>query len=337
MEVAEAHLRGRFQIDFNFLRNRGLLYNLMYPIYFQHTYQTLPELENRQWSQRDNIAPAAKRGSNIVARKTVPCEICQKLFFSNFGLRAHKRDLHGIIEDSASNKDCDGGDREASFFSCDSCNKRFKTMNALQSHERDAHRIFDGGDNYEKGISESIQMLPCDLCNRLFKTNFGLLAHRRDSHHEKLQNSIPGDENNTAFPCSICRRVLKTSIGLLAHQRDAHDMEPLPQYCVEGGGGGEATGDEIVKDSVKQTKIFNCAYCRKAFRTFLDLRAHERDAHGLVNEASPQLNTPSKMIPCTICQKVFWTIFGLYTHQRDAHSIAPREISVIGKLRLMSE
>jgi len=192
------------------------------------------------------------------------------------------------------------------------------TSNETLSSEVDfcIHHKSTQKDEYVK--SEDYLPYPCDICSKSFKTDYGLQSHRHDSH--KLISS-----NDKKIPCSYCLRVFKSPIGLQAHQQDSHyttvsyaTSSPLQQndekklnLCPNSG---------FVSTPITN-KAVHCEICHKQFRTSLDLHAHQRDAHNLIQPED--LLTNDSPIPCTQCHRVFKTNFNLRAHEKDAHLISP--------------
>ena len=238
------------------------------------------------------------------------------------------------------------GSIEKEMFSCDLCSRDgFKSIIALQSHMRDAHKYFDS--LCTTSLTESINLpsFPCGICKRLFRSKFGLISHWQDAHNDLFvffdkSNATSSFSEQRTYCCTICNRNLKSLIGLLAHQRDAHYFKsaqcdpPLlddwPDKII-----AEIYLVEQISSKDISPLILPCKHCRRSFRALLDLRAHERDSHGVdiinnnyYNDNNTNNACSNDTIPCNQCRRVFRTMFGLYIHQRDAHGLVPKSISV---------
>ena len=215
--------------------------------------------------------------------------------------------------------------------SCELCSKEgFKSIIALQSHQRDTHKSSIDSSIYPCSLIDNSVSFSCGVCNRQFRTKFGLISHWQDSHKELFNINNPNVP--CSYCCTICNRNINSLVGLLAHRRDAHAVEPLTEFCCPSSKVNSIIANAHLSDPTTDGSkpfIIPCNYCRRSFRAILDLRAHERDSHGIdiVHETSGDC-TPDDTIPCSQCRRVFRTMFGLYTHQRDAHGLVPREISV---------
>ena len=239
---------------------------------------------------------------------------------------------------------------EKEMFSCELCSRDgFKSVIALQSHMRDAHKYVDNFCTSSLMDSINLPSFPCGICNRLFRSKFGLISHWQDAHNDlfvffDMSNSSSFSEQS-AYRCTICNRNLKSLIGLLAHQRDAHYSKSTHfNSPLHDDGWSEKIIENIYLFEQSSSKDINplilpCKHCRRSFRALLDLRAHERDSHGVDiinndnnyyndNNTATNSTCSNDAIPCNQCRRVFRTMFGLYIHQRDAHGLVPKSISV---------
>mmetsp|Transcript_2113 Transcript_2113/g.2872 ORF Transcript_2113/g.2872 Transcript_2113/m.2872 type:complete len:343 (+) Transcript_2113:123-1151(+) len=201
-------------------------------------------------------------------------------------------------------------------YSCKFCGNTHLSEVDLHVHYETCHEplIMESVQNDEHGKNEEKFPYPCEICMKRFKSNYGLQSHRHDSHECKYT----GDEK--IFPCSVCRRIFKTPVGLQAHERDSHHTKSSNSLLTPQEDENNLNQDphsEFV--STKAIFTIPCNICQKLFKTSLDLQAHQRDAHNLIQPED--LRTNDAPIPCTQCRRVFKTTFGLRAHERDAHSV----------------
>ncbi|XP_076358251.1 uncharacterized protein LOC143250932 isoform X2 [Tachypleus tridentatus] len=202
--------------------------------------------------------------------RTVPCEVCGKLFVSAERVRVHMRSAHG--EKSCSCEICGSGfsyrcklmDHMRTHtgdkpFHCDVCGKSFSQKNHLTRHSM----IHTGERPY-----------PCDFCGRGFYRKDKLSRHRR-IHTGSLGIHTPSTQAGKNCSCEVCGNGLSYHCKLLDHMKTHTGEKPF--HC-DICGKGFSQKNHLTRHSMIHTgeRPYTCDFCGRGFYRKDKLSRHKR-------------------------------------------------------------
>lgn len=176
--------------------------------YFCYTAKTLAEHSRKQHHRKPfecshcGIRYMAKatleehvRAKHSYVEPSIPCDKCDKKFFTKTSLYAHRRELH-VLGDNRNIK-------------CDICDLWVKGQRNLRKHK-------------ETHSEEAHKKFVCLYCNKTFRTRNNLTCHERIHTGE------------APYQCHVCPKNFKRSHHLYGHLKCADHLNKLAQLEAEG-------------------------------------------------------------------------------------------------------
>ncbi|XP_026867343.2 uncharacterized protein si:ch73-347e22.4 isoform X2 [Electrophorus electricus] len=280
----------------------------------------------------------AKRGSlKQIAKKTITCKYCGRIFHHISAYIAHRR-IHT-------------GEKP---YGCKHCGKNFAHLSKFKSH---------------KNVHVQPTSLKCPCCAKKFSQKYDLVSHfkvhlqessNKPSKITQCKPSVPSDNNDSLtskicnnYPnkfmlkshmngrenllsCKACGKTFRKLSHLVAHEKTHWPVKP---YACSICGKGFIRLKALKNHSRKHTgeTPFSCCHCSHAFSDLSALRAHQAsklcigkqqlngthsDIEGfLVNQGvDGQVNTPV-FFKCQICKQLYqkWCQYTLHlqTHTKS--------------------
>lgn len=165
-------------------------------------------------------------------KKEFNCEICQKVFSTNYKLTRHKT-THS----------------ESRNFTCSICMRVYKTRDVLVKHSR----------THETDIGPYF----CSICNEEFKYRSGLNHHFQLSHAFCEKKSVkPQKVSEEVYKCETCYKTFKRKNNFLRHEFVHGDktFECLFDGC---GKKFKTTYDRNKHRKLHQEIFFDCTFCTR--------------------------------------------------------------------------
>ncbi|XP_071050487.1 gastrula zinc finger protein XlCGF26.1-like isoform X8 [Onthophagus taurus] len=227
--------------------------------------------------------------------RTIPCDVCQKLFKTVAERNTHKKRVHDA--ENCQKYPCDICDQtfrdkptlthhkkrhlNQYDFTCDECGEQFVVKSSFEYHILSKH----------KGVRHA-----CKDCGKIFTTEWYLREHSV-KHNDDYEQQY--------FSCSECEKKFMVKSSLNQHIKRVHCGKGLSicEIC-----GKAVTSKTSLRDHIMihtGEKPFKCEVCKKPFKTKNLLKIHVRT------------HTNSKPFVCNICEKAFTQRTSLVVHIRQ--------------------
>ncbi|EAT39665.1 AAEL008545-PA [Aedes aegypti] len=227
------------------------------------------------------------------------CDICNKSFVNNRGIRRHKEEMH--VPD------------ELRIYGCDRCPKRFTKKSQLAYHLK-GHVNLDN------------ETAKCPHCERTFQTESQLKVHIKIRHtrptdficdvcakgfysktefqRHKKQHEMRPEE--LRVQCDICQVWLKNALCWRKHYRRHNQGPTACDIC------GHISPNPTALASHKRhrhrtERQHTCQECGKQFKRPLGLREHMAS------------HTGEALYSCSFCDKTFNSNANMFSHRKKMH------------------
>lgn len=237
---------------------------------------------------------------NIVHTKeiTYSCTDCDFTAYSQYAIRAHRRQKHLLLhykcfacdKNFTSRNGLDGhitAIHNNELFSCTECDKTFKFYSGFTKHRRSVHL----GERYT-----------CDQCGNEFTSKDGLANHVV-AIHDKAK----------PYACDQCGDTFSILTNRDRHIRIVH--EKIRKYsCKQCSDKFSSNADlkRHVGYMHSKSRDYKCTQCTKTFKVIDSLRRHVRGVHDNV-----------RAYKCEYCESDFTEIGNLNKHIRNIHKKIP--------------
>ena len=145
-----------------------------------------------------------------IQEKTIPCEICGKMFKNKYNLKAHVKLMHGKAEGE---------------FPCDQCGKVFRGKASLEYHTK----VHNGDYPYRcdecgNGFMRHTHMLDCKNAHAgIFKFQCPQCDYKTNKD-KQYKRHLTVHTNEKPFSCPICQHASSNSGNLASHVRKCHKL-----------------------------------------------------------------------------------------------------------------
>ncbi len=229
--------------------------------------------------------------------KLHPCDLCDRKYDSNAGLRKHKRTMHRP-ERKADHNNIDA-DRKK--FVCSLCNAAFALQFSLRRHEDTEHRV-------------APRRVQCGRCSLTF------VRESEFKMHEKLCSTLDWSDVGGANICAVCKRSFG-NVYILTRHFLRHCEESAQFRCNKCN---KSYKDKVSLDRHRRTHSHGPQYqsdqCEKSFAHKSSLERHIR-SHTEVTEEHV----------CPHCRKVFPLKHSLKVHLLTHTGVKSHKCSECGK------
>jgi KRAB domain-containing zinc finger protein len=253
-------------------------------------------------------AETAGDGIHNINIKSHPCNICDKVFDSRYGLKRH------MLSHTDERK-----------FECTVCGLRFKQSAHLKGHIATHERINHISITKQQKTESLLNpVIPCKKCQYVFRTKAELKSHLLESANDSIHRL----EQTNEFRCRRCDKYFDSKFDLESHNRfhvDEREHECTvcemrfkksshlkSHMCTHLKLIDSSCSKTYVIDGTEKT-LFECKECKMEFVTKQDLKMHILGRAGDDLHAQPELVTSYQ---CEICDAVFTGNSGLHNHQR---------------------
>jgi len=206
----------------------------------------VPKLVYRRTVQRTE----GDVNNDLKSKDSFSCDLCDKHFPREFGLRVHQR-THGI--------------KVVSEYSCSYCLRIFSSSSALSRHSV---------------THTGVKAFQCRTCERSFTRKDILQNHTRLGTCGVKKPIIPSQiEEAETFSCTVCHRprTFPTRAGLRIHNWKVHGVVGGPYICLfcDDGKHWPSNGHlQIHMVTHTKEKHFQCPLCQKLFGTKVGMTSH---------------------------------------------------------------
>ena len=233
----------------------------------------------------------------VSRKKSFGCDICNKIYSSNFNLKNHKR-LHT-------------GEKP---FECKTCRKCFSALSNLNRHRR----IHTGEKRFE-----------CQNCKKVFSQSGDLKSHTQRLHKdfkEEVDKGIVAKvENGFEFKIETDdeTRILTTrseNSTIKVESKEITFNEEESKENLDPFKDSETEIRPMVESSKDSQRLFECKTCYKRFQAPSKLKAHER------------IHTGEKPFACQSCNVSFTESSHLKRHEQSHNGQKPYQCKTCLKM-----
>ncbi|XP_052748110.1 zinc finger protein 676-like isoform X2 [Galleria mellonella] len=280
----------------------------------------------------------------------VGCEYCGEAFISEWGLRAHKRRIHGDI-------------LETSMFECAKCKAKFRTGDALAKHESlscEGYNCVNCGETFVAGNlltyhlvqshnhrNSSIEYSECATCNAKFHNQAALWRHTADKcgavvpclqcgvgfPTDEMMNDHLKTHSTDVFKCEVCKKSFVSAFNFAEHYAK-HAVRREHVKVTKRAKNPALRGLQSGGKPTKIAKRIMCEVCgflclESAYPTHLKIHTDEKDfTCSVCNKRfrvliALQVHLGVKPHQCHLCQKYFQTPSCVKMHIKTVHMKLP--------------
>ena len=277
-------------------------------IHDEPRFQCSAEGCDKRFHQKTNL----KAHNDVVhlKSKSIPCDICCKMFYNLSQLRSH-------MEQHSTNKHV-----------CEHCSGKFASSKTLREHIKFKHTDPD--------------VLPtCTVCHKTFSTPQNLKSHFSRVHMQErnfvcntcgkgffekaqLETHLSSHESvTTNLECNVCHLKFKNKKTLYYHKKRSHNPENKIHICYQCGK-SYADSHHLNRhmESHGQKSSF-CKICGKSFQSEQKVKAHVRKVHEKWRKSHEMSQK------CVECNKTFVNFGSMKRHLKEIHKMTTTEANSV--------
>ncbi|XP_045189283.2 zinc finger protein Xfin-like [Mercenaria mercenaria] len=200
------------------------------------------------------------------------CNLCSRVFCTNFFLTAHQKKEHGMQNNTKQDKHNSDGEKGSEEFKCIGCDMIFESQSSLQLHSHHcdkSHRTLkleEDGKRTEMSESE-------------FDMNDKVLLSANISAEDIKENFLEyNSSSNLPYTCLICRRSFRVPKYMYEHVRRKHASAESKRFRCKVCKMTFNRSSSLKQHCKRHIGIrpHQCNICKKAFKTTSHLKEHTR-------------------------------------------------------------